>query len=126
MYLLQCLLTQQTDIDGPSGVSTSTALYSSAGVCAMWMASICSKEPSGWLLLISSEMGRWCSVPVISRMMLSIMYEYLEMIIPTLSCKKPYHFTRKTAKKPRMVANCSAAQAKGKQSQRNVKTQKST
>lgn len=31
----------------PRGVSTSTALYSSAGVDAIWIASICSKLPSG-------------------------------------------------------------------------------
>ena len=57
----------------PSGVSTSTALYSSAGVAATCMASICSKLPKGWHLGISSEMGRWWRVPVISRIMLSIM-----------------------------------------------------
>lgn len=42
----------------PRGVSTSTALYSSAGVDAIWIASICSKLPSGWHLLISSVIGR--------------------------------------------------------------------
>lgn len=66
VYLTRCLYI-------PSGVSTSTALYSSAGVAATWMASICSKLPKGWHLGISSEIGRWCRVPVIRRMMLSIM-----------------------------------------------------
>lgn len=66
LYLTRCLYI-------PSGVSTSTALYSSAGVAATWMASICSKLPKGWHLGISSEIGRWCRVPVIRRMMLSIM-----------------------------------------------------
>lgn len=67
-----CSLMQSTK-NGAKGVSTNTALYSSAGVAATWMASICSKDPSGWHLGISSEIGLWCKVPVIKRMMLSIM-----------------------------------------------------
>lgn len=58
--------------DIPKGVSTSTALYNSAGVAATWIASICSKLPSGWHFGINSEMGLWCNVPVINRMILSI------------------------------------------------------
>lgn len=57
----------------PRGVSTRIALYSSAGVCAMFTASICSKLPSGWHLGTSSAIERWCSVPVMSRITLSIM-----------------------------------------------------
>lgn len=56
----------------PNGVSTKIALKSSVGFEAMLTASICSKLPNGWHLGTSSAMGRWCNVPVIKRITLSI------------------------------------------------------
>ena len=56
----------------PSGVSTKTALYSSTGVEAILIEAISSKLPSGWHFGMSSVIVLSCSVPVINRMMLSI------------------------------------------------------
>ena len=57
----------------PRGVSTRTALYNSAGVDAMFIEAISGNLPNGWHLGMSSVMERWCSVPVIRRIILSIM-----------------------------------------------------
>jgi hypothetical protein len=72
-------------------VSTMTALKSSAGLCAMEIVANSSNVPRGWQRGNSSAIGLLRRVPVISRIILSIIYLGGQVVSTYIAISKAKH-----------------------------------